>query len=132
MRLLTEIDPDDEDLAFGLCDLGLGSPELGWVRLDDGAAFPMRAFNPGYSNQFHFDQSPETRNMEGILGNSRDEFAKGRRLTIKLDLKQGTPLIQIDQTEASITRVLSGCAGATQKDVSAAAPDEGRAPIWAS
>ena len=31
--LLTEIDPDDEDLAFGLCDLGLGSPELGYVRI---------------------------------------------------------------------------------------------------
>lgn len=33
--LLTEIDPDDEDLAFGLCDLGLGSPELGYVRLSE-------------------------------------------------------------------------------------------------
>ena len=33
--LLTEIDPDDEDLAFGLCDLGLGMPELGSVRLSE-------------------------------------------------------------------------------------------------
>ncbi|MXO91498.1 DUF2958 domain-containing protein [Pontixanthobacter aquaemixtae] len=33
--LLTEVDPDDEDRAFGLCDLGLGSPELGWVRLSE-------------------------------------------------------------------------------------------------
>ncbi len=31
--LLTEIDPDDHDHAFGLCDLGLGAPELGWVSL---------------------------------------------------------------------------------------------------
>ncbi|VVE57921.1 transposase [Pandoraea iniqua] len=31
--LLTEIDPDDRDHAFGLCDLGLGMPELGWVSL---------------------------------------------------------------------------------------------------
>ncbi|MGX9779184.1 DUF2958 domain-containing protein [Pseudomonas aeruginosa] len=31
--LLTEIDPDDHDHAFGLCDLGLGEPELGWVSL---------------------------------------------------------------------------------------------------
>ena len=31
--LLTEIDPDDHDHAFGLCDLGVGSPELGWVSL---------------------------------------------------------------------------------------------------
>ncbi len=31
--LLTEIDPGDEDHAFGLCDLGLGFPELGYVSL---------------------------------------------------------------------------------------------------
>ncbi len=31
--LLTEIDPNDEDHAFGLCDLGLGFPELGYVSL---------------------------------------------------------------------------------------------------
>ncbi len=36
--LLTEIDPDDEDLAFGLCDLGMGLPEIGWVRLSELAA----------------------------------------------------------------------------------------------
>ena len=33
--LLTELDPDDPDLAFGLCDLGLGEPELGYVRLSE-------------------------------------------------------------------------------------------------
>jgi hypothetical protein len=33
--LLTELDPQDEDLAFGLCDLGLGCPELGYVRLSE-------------------------------------------------------------------------------------------------
>ena len=31
--LLTEIDPDDHDRAFGLCDLGLGFPELGSVSI---------------------------------------------------------------------------------------------------
>lgn len=31
--LLAELDPDDPDVAFGLCDLGLGFPELGTVRL---------------------------------------------------------------------------------------------------
>lgn len=31
--LLTELDPDDPDIAFGLCDLGLGFPELGTVSL---------------------------------------------------------------------------------------------------
>lgn len=33
--LLTEIDPDDHDHAFGLCDLGMGYPELGWVSLKE-------------------------------------------------------------------------------------------------
>jgi hypothetical protein len=32
--LLTELDPDHE-LAFGLCDLGLGCPELGYVSLTE-------------------------------------------------------------------------------------------------
>lgn len=33
--LLSELDPDDPDLAFGLCDLGLGAPELGYVRISE-------------------------------------------------------------------------------------------------
>lgn len=33
--LISEIDTEDPDLAFGLCDLGLGYPELGYVRLSD-------------------------------------------------------------------------------------------------
>jgi hypothetical protein len=31
--LLTELAPEDDDLAFGLCDLGTGFPELGSVRI---------------------------------------------------------------------------------------------------
>lgn len=34
--LITEIDPNDHDQAFGLCDLGY--PELGWVSLSELAA----------------------------------------------------------------------------------------------
>jgi hypothetical protein len=33
--LLTELDPEDEDIAFGLCDLGMGCPELGSVRISE-------------------------------------------------------------------------------------------------
>jgi hypothetical protein len=33
--LLTEIDPNDENIAFGLCDLGMGHPELGYVSLEE-------------------------------------------------------------------------------------------------
>lgn len=42
--LLTEIDPGDDDHAHGLCDLGQGFPELGWVSLAELAALrgPLR------------------------------------------------------------------------------------------
>lgn len=33
--LLTELDPGEPDRAFGLCDLGLGFPELGYVALSE-------------------------------------------------------------------------------------------------
>lgn len=33
--LLTELDPAEPDRAFGLCDLGLGTPELGYVLLSE-------------------------------------------------------------------------------------------------
>ena len=33
--LLTEIDPEDHDISFGLCDLGMGTPELGSVRISE-------------------------------------------------------------------------------------------------
>lgn len=33
--LLSEIDPENDDIAFGLCDLGMGCPELGSVRLSE-------------------------------------------------------------------------------------------------
>ncbi len=33
--LLTEADPDDTTRCFGLCDLGQGFPELGWVDLTE-------------------------------------------------------------------------------------------------
>jgi hypothetical protein len=33
--LLAELDPEDPDIAFGLCDLGMGFPELGSVRMSE-------------------------------------------------------------------------------------------------
>ena len=33
--LISELDPDDPDFAFGLCDLGFGCPELGSVRISE-------------------------------------------------------------------------------------------------
>ena len=33
--LLTELDPHNQDIAFGLCDLGMGFPELGSVSISE-------------------------------------------------------------------------------------------------
>jgi hypothetical protein len=33
--LLTEVNPDDPGIAFGLCDLGMGFPEQGSVSLEE-------------------------------------------------------------------------------------------------
>lgn len=33
--LLTELDPEDDDIAFGLCDLGMGFPELDYVSIEE-------------------------------------------------------------------------------------------------
>ena len=40
--LLAWTEPDEPDIAFGLCDLGLGFPELGSVRLSEIAALHGR------------------------------------------------------------------------------------------
>lgn len=41
--LLTELDPENQNIAFGLCDLGLGHPELGSVAIAEieGICGPM-------------------------------------------------------------------------------------------
>ena len=40
--LLTEIDPEDNDRMFGLCDCGHGFPELGYVSLSELQSFRGR------------------------------------------------------------------------------------------
>jgi Protein of unknown function (DUF2958) len=51
--LLTEIDPDDENVAWGLCDLGMGFPEFGTVSLDELAAY-RGPFGLGIERDLHF------------------------------------------------------------------------------
>ena len=50
--LLTELDPEDRNLAFGLCDLGLGYPELGSVSLPEIAALRGRLNLPVERDRF--------------------------------------------------------------------------------
>jgi DUF2958 family protein len=51
--LLTEIDPDDETVAWGLCDLGMGFPEFGTVSLTELAEY-RGPFKIGIERDLHF------------------------------------------------------------------------------
>jgi hypothetical protein len=51
--LISESDPDYPDRLFGLCDLGLGSPELGYVSLSEIRAATQR-FGIPVERDMHF------------------------------------------------------------------------------
>ena len=51
--LLSELDPSDPERAFGLCHLGLGFPELGYVSLAELAAVRGRLGLP-VERDLHF------------------------------------------------------------------------------
>jgi hypothetical protein len=64
--LLTELDPNDPDIAFGLCDLGMGFPELGGVSVTElqsvrgplGLAIERdRHFSPGNTLYAYADEA---------------------------------------------------------------------------
>jgi Protein of unknown function (DUF2958) len=70
--LLTELDPEDPDIAFGLCDLGMGFPELGSVRLSELAAIVGpgglriegdRYFRPSMTLQAYADAAHRDRHI---------------------------------------------------------------------
>ena len=55
--LLSELDPDEPDIAFGLCDLGMGCPELGSVSIAEIEALRGRLGLPVERDQyFHADK----------------------------------------------------------------------------
>lgn len=69
--LLTELDPDDPDLAFGLCDLGLGCPELGWVSLAEIISIRSRLGLPVEQDRYFIADCP-------LSTYTRDAIAAGR------------------------------------------------------
>lgn len=72
--LLTEIDPDDEDNMFGLCDLGLGFPELGCVSLAELMSVGGRLGLP-VERDLHFTAS------KALSGYAREARLAGRIVT---------------------------------------------------
>jgi Protein of unknown function (DUF2958) len=62
--LLTELDPSDEDVAWGLCDLGMGFPEFGTVRISELEDFRGR-FGLNIERDRHFEaKAPISRYIE--------------------------------------------------------------------
>ncbi len=52
--LLSEIDSEDNSVAFGLADLGMGSPELGSVSISDLQNFSNNQTGLGLERDLHF------------------------------------------------------------------------------
>jgi len=52
--LISEINPECPHIAFGLCDLGMGFPELGYVDLQELQAVKVGPFQLGVENNDHF------------------------------------------------------------------------------
>ena len=69
--LLTELDPDNPDIAFGLCDLGVDEPELGYVSLAELAGFRGRLHLPVERDEHFRPDKPLSAYARLALAHSR-------------------------------------------------------------
>lgn len=69
--LLTELDSEDPDIAFGLCDLGMDCAELGSVRISELESI-RGPFGLGIERDLHW--SPK----KTLLGYAREAWQAGR------------------------------------------------------
>ena len=68
--LLTDLDPET-NVAFGLCDLGFGSPEMGYVSLHELESIKFKPFGLGVERDLHFEADKtliEYANLSRTLG----------------------------------------------------------------
>lgn len=71
--LITESDPDNPDILFGLCDLGMNCAELGSVSLSELASIRVRPFGLGIERDRHFK-------ADKTIGQYADEARKAGRI----------------------------------------------------
>lgn len=69
--LLSELDPSNPDIAFGLCDLSVGEPELGYVSLAELAGFRGRLHLPVERDAHFRPDKPLSAYAAVALANSR-------------------------------------------------------------
>lgn len=55
--LITEMVPHNRDILFGLCDLGLGMPELGYVSMSELESIRVAGGRLGIERDIHFTAS---------------------------------------------------------------------------
>ena len=70
--LLSEVDPDDPDRAFGLCDLGMGCPELGYVSIEELSNY-KGPLNLGIERDLHWEPNK-------TLGEYADDARQHRQI----------------------------------------------------
>lgn len=70
--LIASVDPNNPDIAFGLCDLGMGCPELGSVSIEE-LSNVKGPLNLGIERDIHW-QADKT------LGEYADEARQNRRI----------------------------------------------------
>ena len=73
--IISELDPDNQDLAFGLCDLGMGFPELGHVSVSELQSIRLLGGALGIERDLHW--SPD----RPLSDYARQARAAGRILT---------------------------------------------------
>ena len=83
--LLSELDPEDESIAFGLADLGFGTPEIGSFSLTELEAF-LGPFGLGIERDLYFEgkftlsaYAEAARNAGRIVEYGPELDAAGRR-----------------------------------------------------
>lgn len=69
--LLSECDPDDPDRLFGLCDAGIGCPELGYVSLREIAAVKGRLGMPVERDEHFIAEKPLSAYADEARANGR-------------------------------------------------------------
>ena len=72
--LLTEVESEYPDIAFGLCDLGMGYPELGSVSISELASV-KGPFGLGIERDLHFKATK-------TLSEYADEARKAERIMV--------------------------------------------------
>ena len=101
--LLSELDPEDPDIAFGLCDLGLGLLQLGYVSISEIASIRGRL-------GFPVERNPYFMARKSLLDYFNDAQRIGR-ITDSVEDEDTTKYPQITEDSINIADNILGYCG---------------------